>query len=257
MLFLHPKFNNYKSIELLSQMCKIKEYTNAMHSNLTSVLLRFDTYFLYDEYSKHAAILNEWFGGTPSEILFDEISNQLLDVDSIAELHDTFLNTVMSSKLIRIKSARLDDIECDIYINPYFVAFDIIINGKSIEELINIIREAYIKKTEINLLFCYFRLIYSVCKVSQDLIWEICDRSAFPIMEEGGYSGQYTDSTEKEDVSIDLSRLISPSDKESSLTDIIIQSKAICPVSNMKEATEVMDKLILLSKNEISRCFKK
>lgn len=223
-----------------------------MQSYLDHVLLRLDTYLLYDDYKKHTQELKNLSNGTPSEIFFDEGNMQLIDIDSVADLHNTYINKILETNMICLKNGQLSDIKCDIYVTPYFVTFYIPSNGKPIEKIIHTINETYIKEIKIPLLFGYLRLNYSICKQSKENIWTICDKSAFPIMEDEDYSGQYTDSTERDDVYIDLSRTISSSDKESRLVDINIQTKAIFSISNI---TEQIPKVIELSKREISRCF--
>lgn len=240
-------------------MCKIKEYSETMHRYLNSVLLRLDTYFLREDLSEHAKLLKDLTNGIPSEIPFDEINGQLIDIDSVAILHDTYLNTILESKtMVCITHGNLNGTECDIFLNKYFIAFYIPIEAKrqTIEDSINAIREVYMNRHNIPLLFSYLRLNYSVERCGKKDLWEICDRSAFPVMEGNVYNGQYTDSIERNGMYIDLSRTISPSDAKSALYDVNIQTKTLFPVSDIKGATEKIPSAVKESKDEISRCFR-
>lgn len=228
-----------------------------MQNYLDSVLLRLDTYLLPDDYDKYAMLLKDLSGGIPSKIQFDEINEQLIDIDSVAELHNMYLNRILSSDLTLLSKAKLNDIKFDIYINPYFIAFDIPSRSINIEDAIGAVKELFIDKVEIPLNFCYLRLNYSVIKKTEDEIWNICDRTAFPVLETtNGYNGQYTDSMTYDNIFLDLSRTISSSDADSGLFDSNIQTKAILRVSDSKEVSAKIMNVVEFSKQEITRCFK-
>lgn len=238
-------------------MCRIKSYNNKMQDYLDSILLRLDTYFLPDDYDKYAMLLKDLSGGIPSKIQFNEINEQLIDIDSVAELHNMYLNRILTSDLTLLSKAKLNDIKCDIYINPYFIAFDIPSRSIQIEDAIGAVKELFLDKFEIPLNFCYLRLNYSVIKKTEDEIWDICDRSAFPVLESNnGYNGQYTDSMTYDDIFLDLSRTISSSDSNSGLLDSNIQTKAVFRVSDTKNVAEEIMNVVEFSKQEITRCFK-
>lgn len=237
-------------------MCTVKSYNDSIHSYLDAVLLRIDTYLLPDDYDKYTILLKDLSNGIPSKIQFNEINEQLIDIDSVAELHNTYINRILMSDLTLLSKANLNNIDCDIYVNPYFIAFYIPSKSIKIEKAIGAIKEIFLSKYEMPLDFGYLRLNYSVNKKTENDIWNICDRSAFPVLKEIGYNGQYTDSMKyDDDVYLDLSRTISPSDVDSNLLDINIQSKAVFPVSAMKGVADKIMNVIELSKNEITRCF--
>lgn len=241
-------------------MCRIKEYSKMMQSHLGSILLRFDTYLLYDDFNKCATKLKEISNGIPSDVPFDEINEQLIDIDSVAELRDTYINKVIETDLVSLTGARLNEIKCDIYVNPYFIAFSISSDGASIETsvenitatAINVFQELGIHVNDI-----YLRLNYFVDKRTDADLWNICDKSAFPVMEGNGYNGQYTDSIIRDGIFLDLTRTISPSDEKINpeLSDVIIQTKAVLTVSATENIAECIKNVVKLSKDEVTRCF--
>lgn len=229
-----------------------------MQKHLDSILLRLDTYFVYDDYQKHAQMLMDLSRGLPSPVPFDEIMIQQLDVDSVAELHDTYINKILDSDLIRLRQADLSGVKCEIYINTYFVAFLFSVKDGDISPDIamNAVKQAYLEQFKLPLIFSYLRLNYSVGTPSLEKMWEICDRTAFPILNEEVCDGRYTDSNQKDAVFIDLTRSIFK-EKESPAVVVNVQSKAVNQTSDLREAAESIMNMVEISQMEVSRCFKK
>ncbi len=237
-------------------MCKVKPYSDAMQSYLTSVFLRLDTYFLYDDFREQAKLLKELSNGIPAEIPFDEILEQQIDVDSVADLHDTYINKILDSDLIRLSNASINGMICDVFVNTYFIAF--LFKAGNIpdpQQVVEAINQAYLQKYNYPLQFSYLRLNYSVLKQEPGNLWNICDRSAFPVIQEGEYNGRYTDSIERNGVFIDLSRSISPSEPKSEEIDVNIQTKAVLQSFDLRGVSLNIGEVTELSKQEISRCF--
>lgn len=238
-------------------MCRIKEYNENMQNHLESVLLRIDTYLLPEDLSKQLTILRDLFGGTPSEIPFDEITQQIVDIDSVADLHDAYLNNILDSNIIYcLKNASLGGINQDIYLNKFFVAFYVQSNEYRIEDIILSIKDTYLKTQNIPTIYSYLRLNYHLENIPNTKLWNICDRSAFPIMEEVDYNGKYTDTIERESIFIDLSRSVSPYNPGSDGYDVNIQTKTIFEAAMLKEVDKLIWDAALQSKNEVTRCFK-
>ncbi len=238
-------------------MCRIKEYSDKMQNHLESVLLRIDTYLLSEDLSKQLSILRDLSGGTPSEIPFDEITQQTIDIDSVADLHDAYLNNILDSNIIYcLKNASLKGINQDIYLNKFFIAFYVQSKEYNIEDIILSIKDTYFQKQDIPTIYSYLRLNYHLENIPNIELWNICDRSAFPIMEEVDYNGKYTDTIERDKIFIDLSRSISLYNPDADQYDVNIQTKTIFAAPMLKE----VDKLILdaaqQSKKEVTRCFK-
>ena len=137
----------------------------------------------------------------------------------------------------------------------YFIAFKITPDGKNIEDLVSRILTG-ISELNLSLIFGYLRLNYSILDKTPDEMWEICDKTAFPIMDGERYSGQYTDTIPHDDVYTDLSRTISPSNIQDNKCDVNIQTKAILPITGITGLSERIHDVIRVSKDEISRCFK-
>lgn len=239
-------------------MCKIKEYSDNMHSCLTSVLVRFDTYLLPNDINEIFGSLKNKLRAIPSEILFDDINEQIIDIDSVAVLHNVYLNNVLDSNgMFFLKDACHDGIGMDIYINKFFIAFNVQSNKHCIEDSIKSIEsiESDILK-EFGVLpeYCYIRLNYSKTEIKGADIWKLFDKSAFPVMEDRDYNGRYIDTISKKDIEVDLSRSISTSG-EGNRMDINIQTKAIFRIENPNEISERIKDAILISKDEVSRCF--
>lgn len=237
-------------------MCKIKPYNETMNKCLNSILLRLDTYLLYEEIQKVALKLKELSHGIPSENIFDEINEQIIDIDSVAELHDTYINKILESNIIYLRNSNINGVECDIYVNMYFIAFKITPNGREdIEYLVSQILTG-LSELSLSIIFSYLRLNYSIHDKTSDEIWEICDKTAFPIMDGERYTGQYTDTTERNGVYIDLSRTITPTTEPNKKYDVNIQTKAILSTKNINDISEKIHNVITVSKEEVSRCFK-
>ena len=237
-------------------MCKVKPYSDVMQKYLNSVLLRLDTYFLYDDYLKQAKVLQELSNGIPSEIPFDEILEQQIDVDSVADLHDTYINKILDSTLIRLRDADFNGFRCDVFVNTYFIAF--LIKSNNVTDpykAIEAIKKEYLDRYDFPLQFSYLRLNYSVLKHKPESLWTICDRTAFPIIQETEFNGRYTDSIEKDGVFIDLSRSISPSEPKSEELDVNIQTKAILQTFDLKSLAVNILNVAEISRQEVSRCF--
>lgn len=238
-------------------MCKIKEYSDKMQSHLESVLLRIDTYLLQEDLSKQLFILRDLFGGTPSEIPFDEITQQTIDIDSVADLHDAYLNNILDSNIIYcLKNASVEGINQDIYLNKFFVAFYVQSNKYHIENIILSIKDTYFQKQDIPTIYSYLRLNYHLENIPNKELWDICDKSAFPIMEEVDYNGKYTDTIERDKIFIDLSRSISPCNSDAGRYDVNIQTKTIFAAPILNEVKGRILDAARQSKNEITRCFK-
>ena len=237
-------------------MCRTKSYNDCMQSFLDAIVLRLDTYLLPNDYDNVATRLRDLTGAVPSNIQFTEINEQIIDIDSVAQLHNAYLNKILMSDLILLSHAKLQDIECEIYVNPYFIAFEIPSRSIKIEKAVSSVRESILTKLDFPLDFGYLRLNYSVNKKNKDEIWNICDSSAFPILDVNASSGQYIDSMKSDEFFIDLIRAISPSEAESDLVDINIQSKVIWEVEDINMITNRIMEVAELSKKEITRCFR-
>lgn len=236
-------------------MCKIKPYSDQIHHYLDSVMLRIDTYLFPEDLESMLKKLQEIFNGRPSEISFDEINMQIIDIDSVSDLQNSFINNILESKKIYLlNNANSFGIMQDIYLNKFFIAFNVKGPIESIEKSIMAIQDAFSSLAKIDASYCYLRLNYSLVHVDKDEVWSICDRSAFPIMEGLGYDGQYTDSIQIDDFFIDLSRSIY-NNKNDNDVDVNIQTKLIFSTSSLQEVSEKIGKAVDLSKNEISRCF--
>lgn len=239
-------------------MCKVKPYSKEMQKYLDSVLLRLDTYFLYDEYQKQAKVLQDLSNGIASEIPFDEIIEQQIDVDNLSYLNDLYLNKILGSNLIKLSNADFGGGKCDVFVNTYFIAFLIKPNeGVDPNDAIAAIRDKYLLDNNQPLQYTYLRLNYSVSRQKPETLWKICDRSAFPIIRDTEFSGSYTDSIEEDGVDIDLGRSISPSEPKSKELDINIQSKAVVKSSNFNSIADDIINIVKLSEKEITRCFAK
>ena len=192
----------------------MKVYSDKMQTLLKYALIRFDTFLLNQDVEKYTSILRECFGGSIKEISFNEILEQFIDIDSVADTHNISITKVLQSNSIQLSELRIGQIQFDIIVNKFFIAFLTNKIDGNIEDSLSPICDAIKKMLETaNLdLDLFLRLNYSVEKKSPDELWNICDRSAFPIMEGGNYSGQYTDSTEIDNTFIDLSRTISSSE---------------------------------------------
>lgn len=226
-----------------------------MHHYLDSVMLRIDTYLFPEDLESIFQKLQEIFKGRPSEISFDEIIMQIIDIDSVAEMHDSYINNILDSKKVYLlNNANYLGIEQDIYLNKFFIAFNIKVSNQKIEDIIKAIEDSFSRLERINPLYCYLRLNYSLVHIKKDEIWNICDRSAFPIMEGLQYNGQYTDTIQIHDFYIDLSRTISNNNDDNDV-DVNIQTNAIFSTSSLQEVSEKIGDAVCLSINEISRCF--
>lgn len=227
-----------------------------MQSCLKSVFLRFDTYLLSEDLTKIVGELRNISHGIPSEIPFDDMRQQIIDIDSVAELHNVYINTILDSKKIfHLRNAEIEGIRMDIYVNTFFIAFNIQSDNK-IEDSVKAIENSFLNHFCIPTDFCYLRLNYAKTKVKQDKLWTIFDKSAFPIMDDIRLNGRYLDTVNKDGIFIDLSRVISSSDEDENLTDVYVQTKAVFETPNSKESIEDIHKAVSYSKDEISRCFR-
>lgn len=237
-------------------MCRVKKYSEKMRQYLTAALLRLDTFLLYDDFLRQPEILRKLFGGHPSSPSFNDLIAQAVDVDSVADLHGTYINKVLDSELIFLEGCRLAGKTFNIFVNTYFIAFDITDPGSDLNDLIGDIVGKYLTVSGLSLSYAYLRLNYSVDRKKADQLWQICDRSAFPLMEGGEYTGQYTDSREIENIFMDLSRFISPSEKGSEQLDVTIQTKAVISIGAENNVADDVMSALAHSEIEVTRCFK-
>ena len=98
------------------------------------------------------------------------------------------------------------------------------------------------------------RLFYLIKNTRNDLLWSIIDKTAFPIIEGNLYNGRYTDSSSRDNISIDLTRTISPSE-ESGYSNIAIQTTAFASLDSINDSDGIIEVMIESSKEEITRCF--
>ena len=155
-----------------------------------------------------------------------------------------------------LKNAFIDGVEMGIYLNKYFIAFDIPSYGKSIESLIASVKDNYLNRFNFPVIGGYLRLNYSLQNIANDDLWNICDKSAFPILEDTGYNGNYSDLIVRDGISIDLSRTISQTEENIDRSDIVIQTKAIVQVQDLKGIDMNIMEVVSQSKKEVSRCFR-
>ena len=69
-------------------------------------------------------------------------------------------------------------------------------------------------------------MFHSVANLKNEDLWDVLDKSAFPIIEGNIPNGRYSDTLTRENVNIDLVRTISPSQEEG-LSDIYIQAMTL------------------------------
>lgn len=179
-----------------------------------------------------------------------------MDVDSVADLHGTYINKVLHTELICLDDCKIAGKTFRIFVNSYFVAFEIYDPGTDLKDMIGSIVGKYMGDSNVPLSYLYLRLNYSVDRKHPDQLWQICDRSAFPVMEGGEYTGQYTDSREVENIFLDLSRFISPTERGSDELDVTIQTKAVMPVGAGDNVVDDVMSTLVKSESEVTRCFK-
>lgn len=233
-------------------MCKIKKYTEDMQSHLNSVLFRFDSYLLEDDKNDAIKTLRDIFGGSPAESFMNDYLQQKLDVDSIASVHDISITEVLNTTVLILRGVKIDDYECEIFVHKYFIALFFRTNGIDLSLLQKRVGDNIVKLAQPVESLC-IRLSYSI-NISNKEIWNVIDKTAFPIMDESVYNGRYTDSALKGNISIDLTRTISPA-SQSEFSDIVIQTMAFTSLNNMNNSIESIKNMIGLSTEEITRCF--
>lgn len=233
-------------------MCKIKKYTEDMQSHLNSVLFRFDSYLLEDDKNDAIKTLRDIFGGNPAESFMDEYLQQILDVDSIASVHGISITEVLNTTVLMLRGVKCEDYECEIFVHKYFIALFFRTNGIDLSLLQKRVGDNIVKVAQPVESLC-IRLSYSI-NISNKELWNVIDKTAFPIMDESVYNGRYTDSALKGNISIDLTRTISPA-SQSEFSDIVIQTMAFASLNNMNNSIESIKNMIGLSTEEITRCF--
>lgn len=237
-------------------MCRIKEYKEEMNKYLTSMVLRLDTYLLPDDIESVLHSLRDKSRGIPSEILFDDINEQIFDIDSVAELHNAYINTILDTKKIyTLKNANFNGIELDIFLNKFFIAFEISKNDQNVEDAINAIGGAFLKSYDMPIDFCYLRLNYSKIGIGNDNLWNVFDKSAFPVMDGAQYNGLYVDTVSYNDIDLDLIRSISSSSEDAGSSNVNIQTKAIFQTKSTADTSDKVLEVVSFSKREATRCF--
>lgn len=237
-------------------MCKIKEYKDATNKYLNSILLRLDTYLLPDDIEKVLYDLRDKSKGTPSEIPFDDINEQIIDIDSVAELHNAYINTILDTKKIyTLKNTDFNGVELNIYLNKFFIAFEISKNDQNIEDAVNAIRNSFLNTYNMSIDFGYLRLSYSNVDIDNNNLWNVFDKSAFPVMDGAQSNGFYVDTVSDNNIDLDLIRSISPSSEYAGSSNVNIQTKAIFQTKSTAETSDKVLDAVSFSKREATRCF--
>lgn len=236
-------------------MCKIKEYSPLMQSYLNSVFLRFDNYLLEEDKNRTILTLREIFGGNPTESYLDEYLQHILDVDGIASTHDISITEVLRTTVLILRDITLEECKCEIFVHKFFIAFYFEKEGIDLNNLRNVL-ELKLKEIKMNIPIedLCIRLFYLIANIHNEQLWSIIDKSAFPIIEGNSYNGRYTDSTSRDNISIDLTRTISPSE-ERGYSNIAIQTMAFASFDFINGSNEIIKTMIESSKEEITRCF--
>lgn len=239
-------------------MCRIKRYSQCIQDTLISVMLRFDTYLLEDDKECVIKILRDTFGGNLAELNMDDYLQQKLDVDSIALIHETSITEVIRTPALILKDIRFEGSICDIYVHKYFISLYCETRQTYKIDLSNLqqtIKNRIVdNKNDISIISCCVRMFHSVANLKNEDLWDVLDKSAFPIIEGNIPNGRYSDTLTRENVNIDLIRTISPSQEEG-LSDIYIQAMTFVSLENIRQSIEYIDNMFQFSKEEVSRCF--
>lgn len=240
-------------------MCKIKEYTKSMQQSLISVMLRFDTYLLEDEKEGVIKMLRNVFGGNITESFMSEYLQQVLDIDSIALLHNSTITDILKTHVLILDDVKISNYVCQIFVHKYFIAIYCKDGGIDIpilkNEIISQVQKQITDKSyDLPAEYLCIRLLHHLNELNNQELWGILDKSAFSVIDAVTFNGRYTDTSSRDSINIDLTRTISPSEKEG-CSNIAIQTMACVSLKYLSQSIEYLDTMLDLSKEEISRCF--
>lgn len=236
-------------------MCKIKAYTDKMNQYLSTIMCRFDTYLLDKDIQSITDLLRGKFGGMLYDSNFSDDLQQDLDVDGIAEMNDMSISEVVRTPVLIIRNAQIEDCFFNLYIHKYFIAFFASVDEKTNSDLvIQTLKSVLGTLGDVPVNDMILRLFYSLPSVKNTDLWNVLDRTAFPVMDGGIINGNYSDSFDKDDISVDLNRMITPA-VEGGKSNVYIQTLSFVECEHICCIEERIGNIIESSQEEISRCF--
>ena len=247
-------------------MCKIKEYTPRMLEACDRVSFRLDFYsspkfasdytqMVYGKYERDDYARREL---TDAEKL-------TVDVDSAAETFGMNIGDLIERKNFIFRGLKVDKQIVNLYISPFYLFASLDNIGKfDIEELSRLFANLNIDGMldQQALQNITVMTSHKVAGETEENVFDVLDRSAFPIMDDVMLTnGRYVDTHDYEKCSIDLLRIIRKGDIDGMpRVEVSLQTRAV-PAENLEIDEEPgvagqLSEMLSRSIEEVTRCFK-
>jgi len=247
-------------------MCKIKEYTPRMLEACDRVSFRLDFYsspkfasdytqMVYGKYERNGYARREL---TDAEKL-------TVDVDSAAETFGMNIGDLIERKNFIFRGLKVDKQIVNLYISPFYLFASLDNIGKfDIEELSRLFANLNIDGMLDQQALQNITVMtnHKVAGETEENVFDVLDRSAFPIMDDAMLTnGRYVDTHDYEKCSIDLLRIIRKGEIDGKpRVEVSLQTRAV-PAENLEIDEEPgvagqLSEMLRRSIDEVTRCFK-
>lgn len=240
-------------------MCVLKEYNNSMKEYAIGLVIRIDIYSMPSAYGN----LIDLFKEDATDFVVRKLRDDemiTIDIDSCSDVTGRSLNELMAETCY-ILTLSTEHITYRVYVHPNFVAFAFkdISSKNYLMQFLHENSQRCRNFNGINTLDVSIILQHCALNINVETLWQTFDKTAFPIMDEDSYNGQYIDSSTKGDIHCDLHRTISPSPDNESNYDIVITAIAFADISSNyydeNQSHSISEELINVVFDETTKCF--
>lgn len=194
-------------------MCRLKQYTERMDEQNTSVSFRFDFYSMpsfrntFVENAKYALSARRF-----TERILTEEEKQMINIDSVCNVLGNSIEEIIGKKVYKLEGiACRNRGEIDLYVSPYFLYVHCSRElNKELpwDDLYNVFKLLAQFGRDIDLQNTTCSVIFR-SQTDEDGLWSVFDRSAFPTLDKETMTvGRYADSHKYDDMTVELVRIV-------------------------------------------------
>ena len=241
-------------------MCKRKDNLEKIKTCQTEVNFRLDFF-------ARPGSLDRVFAMMPKDMDYFEYKpteedQQIIWFDDVASCLRVTLTDLLYDPCKVLKSKDTDDLT--IYIHRNFVSVQRFTSSsdenEEIASFVSDILQPFLDDSDFNVEDISSRVTFAQLDVKPDIIWNVFDHTAFPVLEDMGVlSGSYQDTRQIDGLFFDLTRDIQTNEEKT--IDGVVTAKAFCKEEDLRDRIgekglkDVLSDFIAESIGEITRCF--